>query len=82
MTTIQCDVVAEHETHPGYRAVATGRPGGLALTPVICPGRSSEGTRVTPLGTGKDQRLTAGTCTPTNCVNLNDPVAQANCSLC
>jgi len=64
-STIQCDdVAAEHETHSGFRVVANGRPGGLNMTPVTCPG------------------LTAGTCTPERCVNLNDPAAQANCSLC
>jgi hypothetical protein len=26
--------------------------------------------------------LTAGACTPTNCVNRNDPVAQLGCKLC
>lgn len=54
-----------------------------------------EGTRVTAFGPGalfdtvliqlpgKDQfLLNAGTCTTDVGVNLNDPVAQASCSLC
>jgi hypothetical protein len=42
-----------------------------------------EGTRVTTFNTVLIRcPLKAGTCTPENCVNLNDPVAQASCSLC
>jgi hypothetical protein len=51
-----------------------------------------EGTKVTTFGPGAlfdtvvvnlpCRGPVAGQCTPENCVNLNDPVAQAGCSLC